>query len=109
MAFPDQIDSAPGGSQQEIELRRIVNLTPQMLAVMEPDGRISWVNEVALDYFGFSLGDLSADDLGARTLRPDDLQRSAEDRRSTLGQGMPFEAEQRLRGKDGNIVGFSFV
>jgi PAS domain-containing protein len=64
MASPDQIGSSESDSQQEIELRRIVNLTPQMITVLDPDGRITWVNEVTLDYLGVSLADVSADDVG---------------------------------------------
>lgn len=106
MAFPDQIGLA-GGSQQESELRRIVNLVPQMLAVIEPDGRISWMNEVALKYLGITLEDLSADDLQTRVFHPDDLQSFAEDRRKALAENMPLETERRMRAKGGEYRWFS--
>ena len=106
MAYPEQIGSARSSFQLEAELHRIVNLTPQMLAVMEPDGRIPWVNEVALDYLGIGLEDLGSNDLQARIFHPDDLQRSAEDRRNALARGTPFETELHLRGKDGTYRWF---
>jgi PAS domain S-box-containing protein len=107
MASPDHIASAEGGSQQEIEFRRIVNLAPQMLAVSEPDGRTSWVNEVVLDYFGISLADLTAtDDWRTQFFHPDDLQSVEEYRLSAIARGSPFETEQRIRGKDGKYRWF---
>jgi PAS domain S-box-containing protein len=106
MASPDQIGSAEIGSPHEIDLRRIVNLAPQMLAVMEPDGRFSWVNEVVIDYLGFTLADVSADELRPRVFHPDDVERIAEERRNPLARGIPFETEQRMRGKDGKYRWF---
>lgn len=74
MAALDHIGPAESVSEQKLELRRIVNLTPQMLSVMEPDGRVTWVNDVALDYLGITLRDLRTSDLqdGGR-LHADDL------------------------------------
>jgi len=43
MADRNPVRSAETGSERETELQGILNLTPQMLAVMEPDGRISWL------------------------------------------------------------------
>ncbi len=104
MAAPHEIGPAERDSQ-EIELRRIVNLTPQMLAVMEPDGRISWVNDPVLEYLGISLADLNADDLRARIFHPEDVETS-EDRNQAIARGMPFEVEQRLRHKEGKYRWF---
>jgi PAS domain S-box-containing protein len=107
-AVPDRnrTGAAESGSQQEIELRRIVSVAPQMLAVMEPDGRISWLNEVALDYLGFSLADLGGDIFRAQVVHPDDLQKLHEERQRALASGLPFEGEQRVRGKDGKYRWF---
>ena len=105
MASPEQIGSAESSSQ-DIELRRLVNLAPQMLSIMEPDGRVSWANEVVLDYLGMSLEDIRADDGRAHVFHPDDLQRFSEERRSALARGVPFETEQRMQGKDGKYRWF---
>jgi PAS domain S-box-containing protein len=101
MADRNPVRSAETGSEREIELQRIVNLTPQMLAVMEEDGRISWLNDFALDYFGISLADLSVVDVRGRFLHPDDLTAFDDQRRNELAAGAPFVDEVRVRGKDG--------
>jgi PAS domain S-box-containing protein len=93
-------------SQPDIELRRIVDLTPQMLAVMEPDGHISWLNQVALDYLGISLADLSGRDLRALVVHPDDLQPIRHTRQHALATGVPYHSELRVRDKDGHYRWF---
>ena len=65
-------------------MRPHVDLTPQMHAVWQPAGGISSVREVALEDFGISLGDLSAVDLSARVLNPDDPQWFGEELRSVF-------------------------
>lgn len=102
----NRVGSAEGLSQQESELGLIANLAPQMLGIMEPDGRVSWGNKVALDYLGVPLADLGSDDLRPRIFHPDDLQNLDEQRRRALLSGMPFERELRIRGKDGNYRWF---
>jgi PAS domain S-box-containing protein len=92
--------------RRESELRRILSLTPQMLTVMEPDGRISWANESVLDYLGISPADLGSDNLRQLVLHPDDLQQLNEARQKALANGEPFENEQRMRGKDGKYRWF---
>jgi len=104
MAAPHEIGPAERDSQ-ETELRRIVNLTPQMLAVMEPDGRISWVNDTVLDYLGISLANLKADHLRAPIFHPEDVEIS-ENRKQAIARGMPFAVEQRLRHKEGKYRWF---
>jgi PAS domain S-box-containing protein len=74
-----------------------------MLSVMEPDGRVTWANEVALNYLGISLADLGSDDWRARVIHPDDLQEFREERQRVLANGVPFESEQRLCRHDGQF------
>src|SRR5260370_21680805 len=104
MAAPHEIGPAERDSQ-ETELRRVVNLTPQMLAVMEPDGRISWVNDTVLDFLGISLANLNADHLRAPIFHPEDIEIS-ENRKQSIARGMPFAVEQRLRHKEGKYRWF---
>ncbi|HEX4153833.1 MAG TPA: PAS domain S-box protein [Steroidobacteraceae bacterium] len=91
---------------QKVDLRSVVNLAPQMLTVMEPDGRVTWANEVVLDFLGISLADLDAHDLRARIFHPQDVEKLGEERRAALARGLPFESEQRMRGKDGKYRWF---
>jgi formate hydrogenlyase transcriptional activator len=91
---------------QELELREILNFTPQMVAVMGPDGGISYANEVVLQYLGITLEECRAGDFGARFVHPDDVERFDEERRKALARGLPFENEERIRGKDGKYRWF---
>ena len=101
MADHDPVGSAERGAEQVLELHRIVNLTPQQIAIMEADGRISWLNDYALDYFGISLADLSVLDMRAYAIHPDDLPALRDQRRKELAAGVPFGGEVRMRGRDG--------
>ena len=83
-----------------------MDLAPQMLAVMERDGRVSWANRLALDYFGISLSDLATIEVRSRTVHPEDIARLDEAREKALVSGLPFEAEQRMLGKDGRYGWF---
>lgn len=98
--------STGGGGLDEAELRRIVDMVPLMLAVMEPDGRISWANQVALDYLGISLSDLASLEVRSRAVHSDDIAQLEEMRRDALARGVPFEVEQRLLGKNGSYRWF---
>jgi PAS domain S-box-containing protein len=94
------------GRRRESDLRRIVNLTPQMLMIMEPHGRITWANRVFLDYFGIRLAELSSDDLAAHVLHPDDRQQHDKERQGALAHGLPFESELRMRSREGKYRWF---
>ena len=47
--------SEPMLSQDEQELRRIIDLIPQTIVVLNPDGKAIYANRVALEYTGLSL------------------------------------------------------
>ena len=87
--------------QEEMELRRIVDVIPQHIFVLEPDGRFLYVNRSDLEYFGLTLEDVLAPDHLAKVLHPDDLERLLCEREQVIAQGTPWESEARLLGKDG--------
>jgi PAS domain S-box-containing protein len=97
---------ADGVGEEELELHRRLNLTPSMLSVIEPDGRYTWVNDVALQYFGLSAADIASDDLRRRVVHPDDFQSLREERQRFLANNVPFEYENRLRRHDGQFRWF---
>jgi PAS domain S-box-containing protein len=101
-----QVESLKNEVVQLAELLSIVNCTPQAFFVMGPDGRVTWMNDVALDYLGLRVEDLSTSDWRARCYHPDDFQKLAENRSRLLAQGRPFETEQRLRGSHGSYRWF---
>src|SRR5208337_38728 len=92
--------------QEEMELRQIVDVIPQHIFVLEPDGRFLYVNRRDLEYFGLTLEDVLAPDHLAKVLHPDDLERLLHEREQVIAQGTPLESEARLLGKDGQYRWF---
>ncbi len=92
--------------KSETELREIVDVIPQTIIVLNPDGKAIYANRVALEYTGLSLDVVRADDFRARILHPDDVQRLREERHKALSGAIPFENEQRALGKDGKYRWF---
>jgi len=90
----------------EQELRRIIDLIPQTIVVLNPDGKAIYANRVALEYTGLSLDEMRADDFRDRVFHPEDVQRLHEERQKGLSGSVPFENEQRARGKDGKYRWF---
>src|SRR5712692_7849117 len=92
--------------KSETELREIVDVIPQSIIVLNPDGKAIYANRVALEYSGLSLDDVRGDDFRARVFHPDDVQRLREERHKALSSTAPFENEQRALGKDGKFRWF---
>jgi formate hydrogenlyase transcriptional activator len=92
--------------KSETELREIVDVIPQTIIVLNPDGKAIYANRVALEYTGLSLDDVRGDDFRARVFHPDDVQRLREERHKALSSTAPFENEQRALGKDGKYRWF---
>jgi PAS domain S-box-containing protein len=91
--------------ESEEELREILDLTPQLVAVFGPHREQLYINRHALDYFGVTLhrwsnmqpGDvLHPDDRGGLMSRWDDA----------MTTGAAFEVEVRFRNRDGNYRWF---
>src|SRR5215831_358848 len=87
--------------QDEEELRRITDLISQQIIVLSPEGKALYANRPSLEYTGLSLDEMQADDWRERIFHPEDIQRLREERRKALLGNIPFENEQRARGKDG--------
>jgi formate hydrogenlyase transcriptional activator len=92
--------------QEEQELRHIVDLIPQTIIVLNPDGKAVYANRVALEYMGLSLDEVRADNFRERVFHPEDIQRLRETRESSLFGTAPFDNEQRARRKDGQYRWF---
>jgi len=90
----------------EQELRRIVDLIPQTIVVLNPDGKAIYANRVALEYTGLSLDEVRADNFRDRVFHPEDVQRLREERQRGLSGSVPFENEQRSLGQDGKYRWF---
>ncbi len=90
---------------QEMELRQMLELTPQLVVVFGPNRERLYANRPALDYFGFSLDEWRQESFGS-VIHPDDSERlkAAADR--ALWTGSPYELELRVRKADGSYRWF---
>ena len=92
--------------QDENELSRIVDLIPQTIVVLNPDGKAIHANRVALEYTGLSVDEVRADGFRDHVFHPEDVQRLREARQKGLTGTVPFENEQRALGKNGKYRWF---
>ena len=85
--------------EQEAELRQMLDLTPQYLAVLGHDGSPLYANRASLDYLGMNL-DQWRQRLGiSDEVHPDDVERL--NRASSSGSA--YELELRVRSGDGKF------
>src|ERR1700692_2859603 len=92
--------------KSEAELRQIVDVIPQAIVVMTPDGKAIYANRATIEYTGLSLDEVRADDFRSRVFHPEDPQRLLDQRLRTLSTPVPFENEYRTLGKDGKYRWF---
>jgi PAS domain S-box-containing protein len=92
-------------SEQEAELRQIVDLVPQLIAVYGTNFERFYANRTTLDYLGVSLDEWRYKTF-AHSTHLDDLERlkAATDR--ALSSGSAYEVELRLRKHDGSYRWF---
>src|SRR2546429_2205739 len=83
----------------EAELRRIVDLIPQIIFVLGTDGVLLYANRVAYDYTGIPPEELPSTVFGSRLSHPEDVERLRTIRQEFLSRGLPFELEGRMLGK----------
>ena len=102
--------------EQEVELRQVLNLTPQHVHVLTADGCLLYSNEVALRYHGSTLDDWSQrpllqwqiDELPITLFHPDDRERVMSELKNKLLSGSAHETEARLLRNDGRYLWFLF-
>jgi formate hydrogenlyase transcriptional activator len=92
--------------KSESELRTMVDMIPQMIAVLAPDGQALYVNELSLEYTGLAADEARGADFRRRVFHPEDVERLKEERGDALVRGEPFENEQRARRHDGQYRWF---
>jgi PAS domain S-box-containing protein len=88
-------------SNPTFDLQQIVDVIPQMITVLAPDGTIAYANQAVLDYTGLTIDDVMNCDFRDRVFHPEDIERLRDERQQAMVRGEPFENEQRARGKDG--------
>ena len=87
--------------EEERELRQLVDAVPQHIVVLAAGGRRLHANQVVLDYHGLTLEEFLAEVTPTKCVHPEDLERYLNLRQSGIKSGAPWEAEIRLRKKDG--------
>jgi formate hydrogenlyase transcriptional activator len=98
--------------EQETELRQIVDLAPQLVAVFGPGLERLYANRILLDYLGLTLEDWrqrfnsSVPTYSSEFLHPDDWERVIGDSDRAISGGAAFELEMRLRKSDGSYRWF---
>jgi PAS domain S-box-containing protein len=90
----------------ERNLSLITNVIPTFIHVLRPDGTVLYANQAVLGYTGLTLEDVRKEDYRTRCFHPEDVERLREERREALTHPVPFENEQRVRGKDGRYRWF---
>jgi PAS domain S-box-containing protein len=88
--------------EQEMELRQILDLAPQQVAVFGPGGERLYANRLALDYLGFSLEEWQQSTGRGNYVHPDDKGRLDGVFGHAVARGSVYELELRVRGADGN-------
>jgi len=92
--------------KSEAELRTIVDMIPQLIAVLAPDGQALYVNQSTLEYTGLSPDQARGFEFRQRVFHQEDVERLRDERGSALERGEPFENEQRARRHDGHYRWF---
>jgi PAS domain S-box-containing protein len=96
--------------RSEMELRQMLDLAPQQVAVFGPSGERLYANRVALDYVGLSLEEWRQRSGGfirpSLFIHPDDSERVKVCADRALASGSAYEVELRLRKHDGSYRWF---
>jgi len=94
--------------EQETELRQILDLTPQHIGVLAPDGSRLYANHTALEYFGITLEQWRDPKSYIERAHPEDREHFLAERKKQFLEGKPHEFEARLLRHDGEFRYFLF-
>jgi len=95
--------------RSEMELRQMLDLSPQQVAVFGPGGERLYANRVGLDYIGLSLEEWRhpSGNFPGGLIHPDDRERAARAYTDgTRSSGSAYESELRVRKADGSYRWF---
>src|SRR5437016_13892839 len=94
--------------KSEVELRQILDLAPQLIAVLGPKRERLYANRTALTYLGSTLDEWRQRVMGApgSEAHPDDTERITAVGDRAIISGSPYDVEVRLRGADGSYRWF---
>jgi len=92
--------------QAERELQQLVDAVPQHMIVLGADGRALYANQVALDFYGFTLEECLDQNSLKKKIHPKDLASYLDIRQRGIANDAPFAAEVRLRSRNGQYRWF---
>ncbi len=92
--------------KSEEELRQVLDLTPQLIAVYGPNRERLYANHVLLDYLGLSLEEWRQSPGPGNYVYPDDKERSDVFFDRAVARASADELELRLRRRDGSYRWF---
>jgi PAS domain S-box-containing protein len=87
-------------TKSEAELRTVIDVIPQLIVTIGPDGKLEHANQALLEYTGLSEEELHSARIGEVFLQ-EDTERLKDQREAALARRAPFEYERRVRRKDG--------
>jgi formate hydrogenlyase transcriptional activator len=77
-----------------------------MIAVLNPDGSVLYMNQTLLDYTGLTIEEVMAMDVRDRAFNPEDLARNRAEHPESFSRHVPFQNEKRILRKDGQYRWF---
>ncbi len=92
----------------EMEIRQMLDLAPQLVAVFGPDSERLYANRILLDYLGLTLEEWrqrfnsAVPSYRTEFVHPDDWERVTSHSARAVSSGAAFELEMRLRKSDGS-------
>ena len=93
--------------EQEVELRQVLELAPQHITVLGPDGSRLYLNQAGLSYYGLTLEEWRECD-PRRLFHADDRERMISEGRIKFLSDSLYEVEARLLRNDGTYRWFLF-
>lgn len=91
------------GQRNQDHLHLLAEALPQQVWTANPEGRLTYVSQRILDYFGRS-GEQMLDWGWQDVIHPEDLSRCLEHWQQALATGQPYEIEFRLRNAQGEYL-----
>jgi PAS domain S-box-containing protein len=92
--------------RSEMELRQVLDLTPQLISVFGPNRERLHINRIALDYLGLSLEEWRQTPHPGAFVHPADRSRDLDYFDHAVSTGSSYELELRLRKFDGSYRWF---
>ena len=101
----DKLVNAEDRERAERELQQLVDAVPQHIVVLSGDGHRLYANQAAREYHGLTLDQFLVEPI-TKCFHLDDIENYRRMRDSGIASEEPWEAEARLRRKDGRYRWF---